>query len=690
MKLFHKKLNQASNIITYTLTLIFVFFILFFNANKMSAQTPVTFDSLYSFKTVRGLQLSPNGKLLIYTTRKTDSNTSKSTSQIWIMDIYGKNKKQILKEKKSVWNLRWIEKGKKLAFVSGAKQSTQVYTFTISTGDIKQITNYKYGISNFVWSPAGKGLAFTSRVYPENNSKEFFIKKKKQLKSVKHTGKLYETLLYRPYSKWDDGTVSHIFYYSFEDKSVIDVTPGKECAPASHLGGNDVQFSADGITIAFTMNTDPVKAISTNNDIYTVSINGKNRKQITTGKGNDLDPRFSPDGKYLLYLEMANAQYEADQKNIILINLKNGRKKNLTSKLDRTLRSVTWLPNSKYIYFSYGDSGYRVLSKINVKTGKIYKLLDNVVFYGTAIDPGGKNAYMIKSYPDKPGEIFSFNIKKKSFKQLTDYSFEFTKKYTMGTNEVFWYKGGDGDQVQGFLTFPPNYDKSKKYPMVMIFHGGPEGAWNNAYSNYGGNAHLISNQGYIVAKINPHGSNSYGLAFQKRLLGSWGDIDVEDVIKGLDYLIKTYPEIDENKVAGMGRSYGGFLVNMLNGKTDRFKCFISVDGLFDQVMSYYTTDELWFPETEFKGTPLSNPEIYKKSSPVTYAKNFKTPALIIHGGRDYRVDPSQGFAMYTALLRQGIPAQLLFFPDEPHYFRKLETWRYNYEIRFKWLKKWLK
>jgi len=501
---------------------------------------------------------------------------------------------------------------------------------------------------------------------------------------------LYNTLLYRPYSHWDDNTISHIFFYSFKDQSVTDITPGKNNAPTSHLGGNDVQFSADGKTIAFTMNTDPIKAISTNNDVFTVNINGKKRKQITTGKGNDANPRFSPDGKYLLYLEMASAQYEADQKDIILINLKSGERKNLTAKLDRTLRSVSWSTNSKYIYFSYGDSGYRILNKINVKTSKISKLLDGVVFYGAKIDSRENNAYMIKSDTDKPGEVFSYNIKKKSFKQLTNYSFEFVKKYSLGTTKVFWYKGGDGDQIQGFLTFPPNFDKTKKYPLIMIFHGGPEGAWNNAYSNYGGNVHLISTQGYIVAKINPHGSNSYGLAFQRRLLGDWGGIDVEDVLKGLDYLIKTYPAIDESRVAGMGRSYGGFLVNMLNGKTDRFKCFISVDGIFEHVMSYYTTDELWFPESEFKGTPETNPEIYKRSSPSTYVKKFKTPALIIHGGRDYRVDASQGFSMYTALVRKGIPAQLLFFPDEPHYFRKLETWRYNYEIRFKWLKRWLK
>ena len=415
-----------------------------------------------------------------------------------------------------------------------------------------------------------------------------------------------------------------------------------------------------------------------------------NRKQVTFSKGCDVDPRFSPDGKHLIYLEMAQPKFEADQKDIIIIDLKNGKSKNLTASFDRTLRSVKWSSDSRFVYFIYGDSGYRVLSKINVKTGKIIKLLDNTVFNNAVSDKNGRNIFVIKTESDRPGELFKYNIKKKSFMQLTNYSSEFTRKYALSKTDIFWYKGGDGDQVQGFITFPPNYDKTKKYPLIMIFHGGPEGAWNNGFSNYGGNVHLISTQGYIVAKINPHGSNSYGLAFQKRLLGSWGEIDVEDVMKGLDFLIKTYPSIDADKVAGMGRSYGGFLVNMLNGKTDRFKCFISVDGLFEMVMNYYTTDELWFPEIEMKGTPITNPEIYKRSSPATYAKNFKTPALIIHGGRDYRVDLSQGLAMYTSLLSKGIPAQLLFFEDEPHYYRKLETWRQNYIIRFKWLKKWLK
>jgi dipeptidyl aminopeptidase/acylaminoacyl peptidase len=697
-----KRLNHK--ILNYTY--ITILFLVLISMTGFSLENPakkdITFESLYSFETAGGLQLSPDGKRLLFTSRKADPETGGSRSTIRLMDTDGKNKQILTMKGKSAWSLRWIDGGKRIAFLSSVNKNVQVFTYQLETKEVKQITDYPTGVSDYVWSPTNDGLAFVSSVYPENASPEYFIERKKKEAAVKHSGKLYDKLLYRPYSRWDDGTITHVFYMDLKTGNVTDVTPGPHYAPTSHLGGrSDIAFSADGKTIAFTMNTDPVKAVSTNNDVFTVDVpvNGKSanplqsRKKISTGNGCDVDPRFSTDGKYMLYSRMAREKYEADQKEIILIDLKNGNRRNMTKDLDRTLSSFFWSNNSKYIYLTCGDKGYTSLYRIETLTGKMTKLLGGVYFHSVNVDPEDRNLYLMKGSPAEPAEIFRYNLKSKSFTRLTDYSDIFVNNYKLGKTEVFWYKGAYGDPVQGFITFPAEYDKSnptKKYPMIMNFHGGPEGAWNANFSNYGGNVHLFAAHGYIVVKINVHGSSSYGIKFQEAILKNWGVVDIEDVMTGLDYLLKTYPAIDAGKVAAMGRSYGGFMVNMLNGRTDRFKCFISVDGIFDQVSSYYATDELWFMETEFGGTPEESPEIYKRSSPATYSANFKTPALIIHGGRDYRVDPSQGFGMYTALQRKGIPSQLLFFPDEPHYFRKLQTWKYAYEVQFKWLKRWLK
>ena len=669
--------------------------ILFFTwslvSTQVMAKSSVTFDSLYSFESVTAVQLSPDGKWITFVTQKSSVEENKSLSRIWLMEVSGKNMKKISPGEKSAWQPCWVDQGKFIAFLTMANSNVQVFSYDIASGNIKQVTDYASGVKDFLWSPTNEGLAFVSPVYPEDNSLEYYLEQKKKEVGVPHSGKLYEKLLFRPYSVWDDGTITHIFYLNFKDGSITDVTPGDQYAPTSHLGGSrDISFSADGKTIAFTMNTDPVKTISTNNDVFSADLSGQHRKRISTGKGNDVNPEFSPNGKYLLYTQMAREQYESDQKDIILIDLKSGSRKNLTENFDRTLRQIFWPKNSKHIYFTCDDKGYNSLYVINVSSGQMNRLLENVCFWSVNIDSKEKNIIMIKSTPDRPGEIYHYDIKTKTYTQLTHFSNDFVKSHHLAKTETFWYRGAKNDPVMGFISFPADFDKNKKYPLIFLFHGGPEGAWTANYSNYVANVHLMAARGYITVKINPHGSSSYGLAFQEAILGNWGIVDVEDALKGLDYLLKEYPCIDPGRIAGLGRSYGGFLVNYLNGKTNRFKCFISVDGIFDQVLSYYTTDELWFMENEFKGTPYTSPEIYKRSSPMTYVENFNTPCLVIHGGRDYRVDLSQGIAMYTALQRKGVPSQLLIFPDEPHYFRKLQTWKYVYQVQFKWLERWLK
>lgn len=687
---------------------IFIFIIILsltpglFSTAAPGEKLPVTFESLYSFPAVSGVSLSPDGSKLVVSARENNVEKNSGVSVLWLMNADGSSLKKITPDGQSGWNHQWVDNGKRVAFLSVGLSGVQVFTYTIADGSIKTVTNYPAGVKNYVWSPTDDGLVFVSKVYPENNSLEYYWKRQNEEKAAKHSGKLYDKLLFRPYDHWDDGTVTHIFYHRFSDSRVIDITPGKYFAPTSHLGGyHDIAFSADGKTVAFTMNTDPVKAVSTNNDIFTVNIDGTGRKRITTGKGCDIDPRFSPDGQYLLYAQMARPAYEADQKDLILIRLDTGKRKNLTASFDRTLREIFWSPDSKYVYFTCQDKGFYSLYRIAIPSGKMKKILGNACFSSIHMAYGKKgktkhratHIFMVKSEPHRPNEVFKYDMASGKYQRLTRFTDDFINKYALAKTEVFWYTGARNEKVQGFITFPPGYDKTnttKKYPMVMLFHGGPEGAYTASYTNYCGNVLHFAAKGYIAVKINPHGSSSYGLKFQEAILGNWGNVDIQDVLKGLDYLLKTYPAIDAGRVGGAGRSYGGFLVNYLNGVTDRFKCFVSIDGIFDQVSNYYTSDELWFPEMEFKGTPLTNPECYKKSSPSTHEANFKTPALVIHGGRDYRVDLAQGISMYTALQRNNIPSRLLVFPDEPHYFRKLQTWKCVYEIEFQWLDKWLK
>jgi dipeptidyl aminopeptidase/acylaminoacyl peptidase len=263
-------------------------------------------------------------------------------------------------------------------------------------------------------------------------------------------------------------------------------------------------------------------------------------------------------------------------------------------------------------------------------------------------------------------------------------------KLEMNAATDFWFAGFNGDSVQGFLTLPPGFDSTKKYPLAFLIHGGPQWCWLQDFNYYGWNTQLMAAQGYVVAQVNPHGSVGYSQAFKEYVSGHWGKGDYQDLMLGVDYLLSKYPFIDSTRMAALGRSYGGFMINWICGHTDRFKCLVCIDGTFNHIADYCTTEELWFPEWEFKGSPWTNREEYIRSSPSTYVENFKTPTMVIHGELDYRVDPSEAFQMFTSLQRMGVPSQLLYYPDEGHQIHKLKNLRDVYQKQFEWLRRWLK
>lgn len=662
---------------------------LFIGLKAAVERLPLTFEALYSFANPRDFDLSEDGRQLVYTVTRSDIATNSGSSAVWMMSSDGHNQRLI---REGAYSPRWIPASRKIVFLADVDGCDQLHSYDPASGNVKKLTAIPEGISNYVWSPDGRGVLLSRSVYPEDNSPEYFARQQEAKKEKKHSGLVFEKLLFRPYNHLDDGTVKHVFYFQFASGRLTDLTPGPVHAPTSHLGGRrDLAFSPDGRTVAYTANTDPVKAISTNNDIFLVNTDGCGTRRITENRGCEVDPVFSPDGRYLAYTQMARPGYEADQKKLILLDLQSGRRTNLTRDLDLGVADIIWSRCSKAIFVTAAEKGFNALYKIDLKTGRSTCLVNQRIFSHVVLTANEKSFYCITSATNRPAEIARFDLVEKSFTMLTHMADDFVDTYALpAASEVFWYPGADGDEVQGFLTRPVPFDTTKKYPLVFLFHGGPEGNWNGSWSNYGGNANLFAAQGYVVVKPNIHGATSFGAKFKEAILNQWGRVDQEDVMKCLDFLVARYPFIDGGKIGACGRSYGGYLVNWLNGQTDRFACFVSIDGIFDQLMSYYSADELWFPEMEFGGTPMTNRDEYMRSSPSTFAKNFKTPTLIFHGGRDYRVDLSQGIAMFTALQRLGVPSKFIYFPDEGHYYYRLQNWKFVYEEQFAWLARFLK
>jgi dipeptidyl aminopeptidase/acylaminoacyl peptidase len=366
---------------------------------------------------------------------------------------------------------------------------------------------------------------------------------------------------------------------------------------------------------------------------------------------------------------MKRAGFEADQKQLILVDRTSGTRQNLTEKFDYSLNEVAWTADSKYLYFNADDRGNESVFRLTVATQSIEPVVTKGYAHSLRVLPDGKSIIALRESLLAPSEVYRIDAGSKKETKLTFVNAERLAALNLSGKEDFWYEGAGGAKVHGFLVKPPAFDPSKKYPMVLLIHGGPQGQWGDQF-HFRWNAQMFASRGHVVVLINPRGSTGYGQQFTDEISKDWGGKVYEDLMKGVDYVLKSYSYIDANRVAAAGASYGGYMVNWILGHTNRFRCLVSHDGVFNTKAMYGTTEELWFPEWEFGGTPYQKPELYDKWNPLAYAHNFKTPTLVVHGQLDYRLDVSEGFQLFTALQRQGVKSKMLYFPDEGHFVTK--------------------
>jgi dipeptidyl aminopeptidase/acylaminoacyl peptidase len=652
-------------------------------------------------------RFSPDGKRLIWTSKATDP------TQIWMCD-----------------------------FDSGS--GTLV-------GKPHQVTNISTGADGGIWSPDGKNIVFVSEVYPDCNppppgsgatSDDCNKKRDEDLKKSKLKAKIFTKLFYRHWNAFTEFKRSHLFVVSAEanltekigqvssgqqpgTSEPRDLTPGDHDVPPFHLGGQDMYaISPDGQELAYTSNIDEVEATSTNNDIFTVPISsveagvspatsattGPQPKKISTSPGADETPLYSPDGKYLAWRSQARAGFEADKWRLFVQDRQSGKTRDLTEKFERSVGSFVWSPTSTEILCTAEDHGESPIFLLLLTPGPATQVVkihaDDLICSGN-----GKSLFFSVASIGAPNEIATLplhpekNLKiGESGHAITLTEFDFPPKHARVTHmndallsqidmqplESFTFKGANDEEVQGFMVKPPGFDPNKKYPLKFLLHGGPQGAWGNSWT-YRWNAELFAATGnYLVVMINFHGSTGYGQKFCDSISGDWGGKPYVDLMRGLDYVEKTYPFIDKNREAALGASYGGYMANWLLGHTDRFKCIVSHDGTFNTESAFGTTEELWFPNWEFKGPPWKNRELYRKWSPHLFADKFKTPTLVVHGQLDYRLDVSNGFDLFTTLQALKVPSKMLYFPDEGHWVLKPQNSRLWYKTVNDWIDQWCK
>ncbi len=650
---------------------------------------PQTFDAaaLLRIRRIGDPQLSPDGRTVAFSVSLPDIPNNKSAHSVWTAPLAGGAPRKLADQADRP---RWSPDGNRIFYTGTSGGSSQIWSMNPDGSGASQITRLSTEAADEIVSPDGKYLLVTSEVFPECGADDTCNSTRLQAdRDNKVQARLITTLLYRHWTSWQGKTRSHLLSISLSDGKVVDLTPGDKVVPPFSLGGpDDYAISPDGAEVCFAMNSDPVPAISTNNDLYVVPIGGGESHKITGNPGADNSPQYSPDGRYIAYRSQARAGFESDKWRLVVLERSTGRLTFPVDAVDRSVESFTWAPDSKRLFFGMVDRGRQAIQFVAVEGGGVgtavsgSNTLDDVQF-----TRDGKTMVFTRQSGSSPTEICKASSGGTAV-ALTHLNDDLLSPYQLPSLEDFWTTGAENTPVQSFLLKPPGFDPRRKYPVLMLIHGGPQGEWGESWT-YRWNAQVFAAAGYVVVMPNPRGSIGYGQKFTDEVSQDWGGKPYDDIMAVTDYVTKL-PYVDEFRIAAAGGSYGGYMTNWILGHTNRFRCLVTHAGVYDLRSEAESTEELWFPIWEFGGMPWDNPEVYDKWTPSKFTQEFHTPTLVIHGELDYRIPYTQGLQLYTALQLHKVPSQLLVFPDEGHWILKPQNSAFWYKTFLEWVDRWTK
>ncbi len=652
------------------------------------------FDSaaMMELKRMSDPQISPDGKWVTFTVQTVDVVANKKPSQIWIAPLSGGTPRQITHDGETNQRARWSPDSKRIAYISDRGGSSQIWLMDTDGGDARQATSLSTEADGVLFSPDGNNLLFTSEVYPECGADEACNKKNLDAeKNSKVKARIYTELLYRHWTAWQAKRRSHLLVVGATGGAPRDLTPGTRDVPPFSLGGaDDYDISPDGQEVCYSMNADPVPAISTNTDVYAVSIAGGQPRKITNTPGADTNPRYSPDGKYIAWRAQFRAGYESDRFRLLVLERSTGNVANLTDNLDRWVNSFTWAPDSTGLFFTIDDRGRQSIQLIPVAGGAARMVAsgDNELD-DMQLTRDGKTMVYTQQSGVSPVEIYRAASAGGAPVALTHLNDQVLNACQLTPLEEFWVDGAEGARVQSFVVKPYGFQPDRKYPVLLLIHGGPQGFWGHSWT-YRWNAQVFAAAGYVVVMPNPRGSTGYGQKFIDEINGDWGGRAFDDIMAVADYIVTGMPYADSSRMTAAGGSYGGYMIDWILGHTQRFKALISHAGVYDLESEFGATEELWFPLWEFGGTPWDKPETYAKWSPNKYVPDFHTPTLVVTGELDFRVPYTQSLELFTALQLQKVPSKLVVFPDEGHWVLKPQNSLLWYKTFIDWMDSWVK
>ncbi len=718
----------------------------------VDATHPFHFEDLISVERISDPAVHPAGFLIAYVGETHDAaeNVVRRTIKLW--DTRGGEARELTPGAHNDTSPRWSPDGSTLAFVSDRSGEEQLWLLPFSSGGEAYQRTWGYGgVSQPVWAPEGSRIAYARRVTiarhaPEQDRLEALdheegdqgedVEQRRRataygLPNEASSARIADGLLFRHWNVWRKRDRSHLFILDISSGESEDIIAGDIDVPPISLGGSqDFVFSPDGAEIAFIMNPDAGVATSTNNSLFVQSLDGirpvEAARCLSENEAMELEPRYSPDGRYLAFLGAERAGYEADRLRIKLVERTNdpaggsvtrrndqycGGTAVLTEKFDRSVSSFVWR-SKKELLFLAEDRGYKSLYGVSFEQSYQGGVVPgSVVQYTSAVfqeelrlvdtdtilvtrETARRAAFLSVVRLDAPspadtatGPGLPAYQDQEPVRRLDANSRLFAAA-EMQSLESFWYRGADDDWIHGFLLKPPDFEATRRYPLLLLIHGGPQGAFADSF-HFRWNAQVFAAEGYVVLMTNPRGSTGYGQSFTDQISGDWAGRCYTDIMNGVDAALESCPFIDSKRMAAAGASFGGFMINWIAGHSTRFAALVSHDGIFNQETMSYTTDELWFDIWEHGGMPYENPEAFRRQSPHNSVDAFNTPTLVIQGERDYRCPPSEGIGMFTALQVRQVPSRFLYFPDEGHFVTKPANAEVWYKTVLEFLAEWL-
>jgi dipeptidyl aminopeptidase/acylaminoacyl peptidase len=669
---------------------------------------PFTPKEIAAIDVVREPAISPDGKWVAYKITRTRFERNRRHSQILVVPATGGESEAVTSGLGGDGHPTWTSDGTRLLFLSGRSGSKQLWMVPWNRGgEAIQLTDFPGGLNNYMVTPDGTGLVFAARTLLSCGADTKCITKadrKQRRKQRKISALVHEHLLYRHWDTYRDDKVQHLFYQplrfdgQIEAGTVRDLTPTMEHDVLCFWllsAGQDFVLSPDSKWLYFSGTQEQDQAVSYNHQIFRVPLAGGEVETMTDNPASDMLPRISPDGRLLAWRSSKRPGYESDRYELMLMDIKSREVTSLTADFDRSVGNLFWGHKGKLLYFEAENQGNVDLYSVSRKGGRPEPVMNT--------DKTGRG-YHLGARLSRRGDFFVYlyrtiNQMYEVYRCKTDGSRPqaltaankeiYDTVYVPPMAEEVWFNGVDKTPVQGFVIKPMNYESGKKYPLMVRIHGGPQQMFGYAFRY---EFAVFASHGYFVFFCNPRGSTGYGQAFTDGVRGDWGGKPIDDLKAGVRHVLDTYTDIDARRVGAWGGSYGGYVVNWLQGHNDDklFTAFVSHAGGADRWSAYGTTEELWFPEWEMFGPPWENPELMDKLSPIRYAKHFATPQLITHGDLDFRVRVTGGEAMFTALQRQKVPSKMIRFPDENHWIMKPENQRYWYAEILSWFDHWLK